>query len=138
MKDLGVLVVHHNEEIISVIERMFSHFKIRVDCVGSTTAALDRLKTKEYRTLITDMEISGKMSASGLTRQAMGLFPKLKVILFSGHSSESIMKIILDPKVSDISEEHIEPCTFNEMLQDIMNKKVGKVFLLEEHQSNNL
>lgn len=131
MKDLGVLVVHHDEKVVSFIERMFSHFKIRVDCVGSVSAALDSLKAKDYRTLIVHMDMPGKLSGVGLTRLARGQFPKLRVILFSGHSSEQIMKLILGPKVSDISEEHVKPCALNEMLQDIMNKKNGKVFLLE-------
>ena len=52
MKDLGVLVVHDDEEVLSVIKRLFSYIKISVDCVGSTLEALDRLKSKNYRTLI--------------------------------------------------------------------------------------
>lgn len=130
MKDLGVLVVHDNEEALSVIKRMFSHFKIRVDCVGSTTEALCCLKTKNYRTLITDMDMPG-MSGIELARRAQKLFPKLSVTMFSGHSTEQIMKLILNPKVLVISEEGLRPCAINEMLRDIMNKESGKVFLLE-------
>lgn len=131
MKDLGVLVVHDDEEVLSVIKRLFSYIKIRVDCVGCTLEALDRLNTKNYRILITDMDMPGVMNGIELTLKARGLFPKLKVILFSGHSTEQIINLIIDPKVSDISEEHTKPCALNEMLQDIMNNKTGKVFLLE-------
>lgn len=131
MKDLGVLVVHDDGEILSVIQRMFSHFKIRVECVGSTTAALDRLKTKNYRTLITDMDLPGMMNGMEFALKARGLFPGLKVILLSGHSTEQIMNLIIDPKVSDITEKGIKPLALYEIFQDAMNDGTGKIYLLE-------
>ena len=132
MKDLGVLVVHYDEEVLSVIKRMFSHFEITVDCAGSTIAALERLNTKEYRALIIDMNMPGMLNGIELSRKAREQFPKLQVIIFSGNSTEQIMQLILDPKVSDIlTEEYLKPCSLNEMMQGFMNKKTGKTFLLE-------
>jgi CheY-like chemotaxis protein len=131
MKDLGVLVVHDDEEVLSVIKRLFSYIKIRVDCVGSTLEALDRLNTKNYRTLITDMDMPGVMNGIELTLKARGLFPKLKVILFSGHSTEQIINLIIDPKVSDITEKDLKPITLNEVFRNIMNDETGRIYLLE-------
>lgn len=131
MKDLGVLVVHDDEEVLSVIKRLFSYIKIRVDCVGSTLEALDRLNTKNYRTLITDMDMPGVMNGIELTLKARGLFPKLKVILFSGHSTEQIINLIIDPKVSDITENDLKPITLNEVFRNIMNDETGRIYLLE-------
>lgn len=131
MKDLGVLVAHDDEEVLSVIKRLFSYIKISVDCVGSTLEALDRLKTKNYRTLITDMDMPGVMNGIELTLKARGLFPKLKVILFSGHSTEQIINLIIDPKVSDITEKDLKPITLNEVFRNIMNDETGQIYLLE-------
>lgn len=131
MKDLGVLVAHNDEEVLSVIKRLFSYIKIKVDCVGSTLEALDCLKTKNYRTLITDIDMPGVMNGMELTLKARGLFPKLKVILFSGQSTEQIINLIIDPKVSDITEKDLKPITLNEVFRNIMNDETGKIYLLE-------
>lgn len=130
MKDLGVLVVVDDRSVLSVIERMFSHFKASVDCAMSASEAFDRLKTKEYRTMITDLGLP-ETDGFELARKARELFPSLNVILFSGHTMEQLMNLILAPKVSEISEEYLKPCGFNDMLQGIMNKETGKTFLLE-------
>ena len=131
MRDLGVLVVVDDDRaVLSVIERMFSHFKIRVDSAKSATEAFDRLKTKEYRTMITDLNIPG-MDGLELARKARELFPDLNIILFSGNTTEQVINLALNPNVSDISGEHRKPCGLGALLKGIMNKETGKTFLLE-------
>ena len=130
MKDFGVLLVHDDDEILLVIKRMISYFKIRIDFATSAPEAFDLLKTKEYRTMISDLDLSG-MNGIELASKAQKMFPDLNVILFFGKTPEQIIHLAIDPKVSDISGEGLKPCAFNEMLQDIMNKEGGKVFLLE-------
>jgi CheY-like chemotaxis protein len=74
MKDLGVLVVDDDSEILSVIERMFGHFKVKVDCVTSAIEALKLLKTRGYTTMITDLDMP-EMDGLELARQARELIP---------------------------------------------------------------
>lgn len=130
MKDLGVLVVDDDSAILSVIERMFGHFKVKVDCVGNATEALCRLKTKAYRTMITDLDMPG-MNGLELAHKARELFPDLNVVLFTGNTTEQVMHLALDPKVSDISEVHHKPYGLGDLLKGIMRKETGKTFLLE-------
>ncbi len=130
MKKLGVLVIDDDSAVLSVIERMFSHFKVRVDSAKSATEAFERLKTKEYRTMITDLNFPG-MGGLELARKARELFPELNVILFSGKTAEQVINLVLDPKVSDLSGENRKPCDLGAILKGIMNKETGKTFLLE-------
>lgn len=130
MKDLGVLVVDDDSAILSIIERMFGHFKIKVDCVTSSAEALERLKAREYRTMITDLDMPD-MDGLELARQARELFPDLSVILFTGNTTEQIIHLAIDPKVSDISEVYYKPYGLGDMLKGIINREAGRTFLLE-------
>ena len=130
MRELGVLVVDDDREILSVIERMFGHFKVKVDCVTSAIEALNRLNTKDYKTMITDLDMP-EMDGLELARQARELIPDLNVVLFTGNTSEQVMNLILDPQVSDISEVHIKSSGLGDMLMGIMKRESGRTFLLE-------
>jgi CheY-like chemotaxis protein len=130
MKDLGVLVVDDNCAILSLIERLFSHFKVKVVCVGSATEALDRLKTKDCKTMITNVDLPG-MGGLELTRKARELLPDLNVVLFTGNTTEQVINLALAPKILDIFGVHIKPCGLDDMLMSIMKQETGKSFLLE-------
>lgn len=130
MRELGVLVVDDDSEILSVIERMFGHFKVKVDCVMSATEALEHLRTKSYTTMITDLDMPG-MDGLELAHKARELLPNLNVILFTGNTTERVLNLALDPKVSDISEVHAKPSGLGEMLMGIMKRETSRTFLLE-------
>ena len=130
MKDLGLLAVAGDSTILSVIERLFSHFNVKVDCVGSTTEALDHLKTKDCRTMITNLDIPD-MGGLELARKARELFPDLNVVLFTGNTTEQVINLAFAPKVLDISGVHIKPCDLEDMLMTIMKHETGKTYLLE-------
>lgn len=130
MEELGVLVVDDDSAIRGVIERMFGHFKVKVDCARCATEALDRLQTRNYRTMVTDLDMPD-MDGRELARRARELLPDLNVILFTGSTPEEVIHLALDPKVSDISEVHFKPCGLGDMLNGILNKETGKTFLLE-------
>ena len=130
MRELGVLVVDYDREILSVIERMFGHFKVKVDCVMSATEALDLLKTKHYTTMITDLDMPD-MDGLELAGKARELFPALNVILFTGNTTERVINLAFDPKVSDISEVVLKPCGLGDMLMGIMKRESGRTFLME-------
>ena len=129
MRDLGVLVVDDDSEILLLIERMLGHFQVKVDCVMSGPEALARLKTKSYSTMITDLQMP-QMDGFELARKARELFPDLNVVLFTGNSTEQVMNLVFDHKVSDISEVHLKPSGLGDMLMGIM-KRAGRTFLLE-------
>jgi CheY-like chemotaxis protein len=130
LRELGVLVVDDDREILSVIERMFGHFKVKVDCVMSATEALDLLKTKHYTTMITDLDMPD-MDGLELAGKARELFPALNVILFTGNTTERVINLAFDPKVSDISEVVLKPCGLGDMLMGIMKRESGRTFLME-------
>lgn len=130
MRELGVLVVDDDSEILSVIERMFSHFKVKVDCVMSATEALAQMRAKSYTTMITDLDMPG-MDGLELAHKARELLPHLNVVLFTGNTTERVLNLAFDPKVSDISEVHVKPSGLGEMLMGIMKRETSRTFLLE-------
>ena len=130
MKDLGVLVVDDDSSILLVIERLFSHFDVEIDCVMSTIEALDRLKTKDYKTMVTNVDMPG-MGGLELVRRTRELNSALNIVLFTGNTSEQVLKLALDPKVLDMSEARLKPCGLGEMLKSIMKRETGRTFLLE-------
>lgn len=66
-----------------------------------------------------------------LARQAHNIDPELNVVLFVADSAEQVLKLTLDPTVSDISGILLKPCNFSNMLLDIKYRETGKIFLLE-------
>lgn len=130
MKELAVLVVDDDRAILDVIERMLGYFKVKVDCVMSATEALDQLKGKDYRTMITDLDMPD-MDGLELARRARELNSAMNIVLFTGNTTEQVMHLALAPKVSDISEVHHKPSGLGDMLKGILNKETGKTFLLE-------
>lgn len=130
MKDLGVLVVDDDSAILSVIERMFGHFKVKVDCARSSAEALGRLPTRSYRIMITNLDMS-KMDRLELARIARKLFPALNIILFTGSTPEHVLDLALNAKVSEISGMHRKSCSLGDMVMAIVTKETGRTFLLE-------
>ena len=130
MRNFGVLVVDNDRAILDVIERMFGHFWVKVDCVTSAAAALDSLQTGNYRTMITDLDMP-EINGLELARRARDLSPGLNILLFTGNTSEQVLKLAMDPKVSDISEVHLKPTALGDMLLVIIGRDTGRTFLLE-------
>jgi DNA-binding NtrC family response regulator len=130
MRDYGILVVDNSREILDVIERMFSYFKIQVDSFTSAISALDSLHKKSYKTMIIAIDMQD-MVGMELAHQAHNIDPELNVVLFLSDSAEQILKLTLDPTVSDISEIPMKSYSFGNMLLDIKYRETGKIFLLE-------
>lgn len=130
MRNLGVLVVDNDHSILDVIQRMFGHFRVKVDCVTSASAALDSLQTGIYRIMITDLNMP-EINGLELARRARDLNPALNVVLFTGNTTEQVLNLAMDPKVSDISEVHLKPTTLGDMLLGIIGRETGRTFLLE-------
>lgn len=130
MRDYGILVVDNSREILDVIERMFSYFKIQVDSFTSAISALDSLRKKSYKTMIIAIDMQ-EMVGMELAHQAHNIDPELNVVLFLSDSAEQILKLTLDPTVSDISEIPMKSYSFGNMLLDIKYRETGKIFLLE-------
>lgn len=130
MKDLGVLVVDDDSEILSLMERLFGHLNVKIDCATSGIEALRRLNGKAYRTLITDLEMPG-MNGLELAHKARELSPALNVVLF-GTTTEQVRNLILDSRVSDISEVHSKPSGLGDLLMGIIKQESGRVFLVED------
>ena len=129
MRDLGVLVVDDDRGVVSVIERMFSHFKVRVDCAISAKAALLCLKEKNYRTMVVNLGIQD-MDALKLAQKARKVTPELNIVLFTGDTPEQVLRLVLEPKVSDLTGAHLKPSGLGDMLMDIMKRETGRTFLL--------
>jgi len=130
MRDFGVLVVDDDSEILSVIERLFSHFDVKVDCVSSTEEALESLKSNNYKMMVTNVDLPG-IGGLELTRKTRESFPDVNIVLFSGNTTEQVIKLVLAPKVLDMSGLHIKPCGLDDILMSIKKQKPGRTFLLE-------
>lgn len=129
MKNQAVLVVDADKEVLSVIERLLGHFRVKVDCVMSAAAALDRLKSSNYKTMITDLNLPD-MDGLKLACKARERFPNLNVVLFTGNTTEQVMLQVLDPKVSDISDGRSKSCDLSYMM-GIVKSETGRIFLVE-------
>lgn len=130
MRAPDILVVDNNPEILAVIERMFSYFKIKVDSFTSAISALDSLQRKSYKTMISAIDMQD-MVGMELAHQAHNIDPELNVVFFVADSVEQVLKLTLDPTVSDISEMPLKSYNFANMLLDIKSRETGKIFLLE-------
>ena len=130
MREPGVLVVDDNPEILAVIERIFSYFKIKVDSFTSAISALDSLQKKSYKTMIIAIDMQD-MVGMELANQAHNIDPELNVVVFVADSAEQLLKLILYPTILDISEIPLKSYTFGKMLLDIKYRENGKIFLLE-------
>lgn len=130
MRDFGILVVDNNREMLDVIERLFSYFKVKVDSFTSATSALESLHNSHYKTMIIDIDMQDMISLE-LAHRAQEFNPDLNIVLFIGDSPEKIMKLSLEPKVSDITAPPLKPYSLSNMLLDIKYRETGKVFLLE-------
>lgn len=130
MREPGVLVVHDNPEILAIIERMFSYFRIKVDSFTSAISALDSLQKKSYKTMIIAIDMQD-MVGMVLAHQAHNIDPDLNIVLFVADNAEQVLKLTLDPTVSDVSEVPLKSYSFGNMLLDIKYRETGKVFLLE-------
>lgn len=130
MKEFGILVVDNNLEILQLIERLFSYFKIRVDSFTSSDAALDKLRHCDYKIMITDLDMQESVGLE-MAHKAHQINPDLNIVLFIGDSAEQILNLILEPTVSDISGTTLKECNVENMLLDIKNREMGKTFLLD-------
>lgn len=130
MRDFGVLVVDDDSAILSVIERLFSHFDVKVDCVRSTEEALESLTSNNYKTMVTNVDLPG-IGGLELTRKTRVLFPDVNIVLFSGNTTEQVINLVLAPKVLDMSGLHLKPCGLNDVLTSIRKHETCKTYLLE-------
>lgn len=130
MRVPGVLVVSDDRAILDVIERMFGYFRIKVDCFTSAASALEHLWSRDFKTIIINLDMSD-MSGQELARRARELRPSLNVVLFTGNTSEQILKLAMDAKVSDLSEVHMKSTALGDMLMGIIRGETGRTFLLE-------
>ena len=130
MKDPGILIVDNNLEILDVIERMFSYFRVKVECITSAASAIDRLQNAQYRTLIVAIDLPDMVGVA-LAHRAHEIDSELNIVLFVADCPEQIQRLTLDPTVSDISAVPLKPYNFGNMLLDIKYRETGKVFLLE-------
>lgn len=130
MRDLGILAVDNNRDNLDVIERMFRYFRIKVDSFTSAASALERLQHSHYRTMIVDINLQ-EMVGLELAYSAQDINPDLNIVLFIADNAEQILKLTLDPTVSDISSTPLKPYKFGDMLLELRQKETGKIFLLE-------
>lgn len=130
MRDLGILVVDNSREVLDVIERMFRYFKVKVSSCTCAYSALESLRNSYYKTMIIDVDMQDIVGLE-LASMAHEINPDLNIVLFVGDSHEKIMKLSLEPKVSDITASPLKPYSLNNMLLDIKFRETGKIFLLE-------
>ncbi|ACM20908.1 response regulator [Geotalea daltonii FRC-32] len=131
VRDLVILVVCSNRDVLEVIERLLGHLEINVTCVMSTDAALVMLQTETYSAMISDHKMKD-FNGREFSRTVRQLFPALNVVLFEGNTSSQVMDLFLGPEVSEISEVQNQACSLGDMLMSILRGERGKTFLLRQ------
>lgn len=122
MRELGLLVVDDNNDMLDFIKKMFGLFNVKADFVMSAAEALECLKNKDYRTMVTDLEMPD-MDGLELAHRARELHPDLNVVLFTGNTSPYIQKLAFDANVSEV---HCIPSGLGRMLKSIIKKQTDK------------
>lgn len=85
----------------------------------SAPEALECLKSKNYKKMITDLEMPG-INGLELARTARELLPDLNVVLITGNRLPNLQKLALDAGVSEV---HFKPFNFRDISKCIMNKE---------------
>ncbi len=83
-----VLVVDDEPSILELLSRALSSADYEVDTASNGPLALERVNTREYDLLITDLRMPG-MSGLNVIREARNADAKLPVIVITGYSSEA-------------------------------------------------
>jgi len=130
MRDYGILVVDNSQDNLDVIERMFRYFKVQVHSCTCASSALERLRNYHYKTMIIDIDLQDMLGLD-LVHAAKEINQDMNIVLYIADNAEQIIRLTLDPTVSDISATPLVPYKFGDMLLELKQKETGKIFLLE-------
>jgi two-component system, response regulator YesN len=94
LKKLQILYVDDEHDITTRIKRMIERrYPVNIDTAENGRDALDKLKSKHYDALLTDVSMP-VMSGFDLVAEAMLLFPKLRIAIITGSGDfEQIAKL---------------------------------------------
>lgn len=134
MRDFGLLVVDGNSNTLHLIKRMFGLFKVNADCVLSAGEALEYLKSRDYKTMVIDLEMPD-MDGFELVRRARELYPDLNVVLFTGNTSPYIQKLAIDAKVTEV---HYKTSGLGSMLKSIIKREADKDLYVKQTEISHL
>src|SRR5947199_4384985 len=82
-----ILVVDDEQAVRDLLAKTLTMADYEVDAVPDGPSALDRLHSKEYDLLITDLKMPG-MDGLSVIREARRQMPDLPVIIITGYSTE--------------------------------------------------
>ncbi|MGH8809178.1 MAG: response regulator [Noviherbaspirillum sp.] len=80
---LQILVVEDNQVLLRALCEMLTVLGHRVHGVGSAEAALEPLRSGQYKLLLADLHLPG-MSGIDLARLAVDMVPGMRIIFASG------------------------------------------------------
>jgi excisionase family DNA binding protein len=83
-----VLVADDDEPIRQLIERMFAAVEYAMEAAPDGASALARLRAVPFDLIITDLRMPG-MDGLELAREAKRLWPAIKIVVITGHPSQS-------------------------------------------------
>ncbi|MEM7106798.1 MAG: ATP-binding protein [Bacteroidota bacterium] len=91
LNGMNVLVVDDDAFNLELLQKIFSHEKIKVDLVSTGKKALQKLKTQSYDALITDIHMPGTDGVA-IVKQIEGLHPQMKRIALTADVTQDFEK----------------------------------------------
>ncbi|MBI3605281.1 MAG: PAS domain S-box protein [Nitrospirae bacterium] len=116
-----VMVMDDEESILDVVRTMLEHLGYEPDCAKGGTMALKKYKEardsgRPYDVLITDLTVPGDMGGIELLQRLKEIDPRIKVIVSSGYSNESI---IANFKSHGFSGAIMKPYSINDLSETL-------------------
>ncbi len=82
----SILVVDDEPEVLAALQEILEFEGYAVEAVGNAAKALELLKKKEYRVILSDVKMPG-MDGLELLNEVRSLHPSTPVIMISGHGT---------------------------------------------------
>ncbi|PKN16171.1 MAG: response regulator [Deltaproteobacteria bacterium HGW-Deltaproteobacteria-23] len=96
-----VLVVDDDINILKMLELVGRTVGLNIDSATTAEAALVKLKSGEYRMLVTDLMMPG-MDGFSLARAAKSRSPDLEVVLMTGSIMSDLQEQAVDAGISKV------------------------------------
>jgi len=128
-----VLVVDDEEPLKNVVAAFLSREGHQCETASNGTEALMKIRQSKFDAVITDI-VMPQMNGIALTKELLSLYPKLPVMVMTGHSKEYPTELAMMAGARDFIEK---PFSFNEFILRFNKMMRDHKFYLEVESKQN-